>query len=261
MDMGLAANIARDSGMNLVLSTGWYVDQYAKSTLDVCYRPPEFRDNTAETIAQGMIDDITVGMKGTGVKAGIIKIAVTDLGSGSDRKLLKAAAIAQRETGVSISTHTSPHSVRMGTLDYLEGAGVDPGRIYLGHSDAGNGGITESLALVKRGCSVLYTIWGIFNPNTIGWGGMPLARHFSSYVTAAMVDEGYADKVLFSIDYSVNYTNGDLYYSLYDIPERSPLYAFTYAVPQLKKLGVSQEDLDTIMIDNPRKMLSIQDSL
>ena len=256
MDMELAVRIARESGINLVLSTGWYSDQYALSKLDVCYRPPEFNDNPAEVIANVMIDELTVGMKGTDIKAGIIKIAVSDINSDSDLKLLKAAAITHKETGASITTHTVSIASRIGTLNCLEELGVDPKRIYLGHADGGNGSICESLLLVKRGCNLIFTIWGITNPDLIGWDDFPLPKNFSSHVMAALVDDGYADKMLFSIDYSVNYRDGGLKRSLYEIPERTSLYAFTHVVPQLKKLGVSQADIDKIMIENPRKMLA-----
>jgi len=259
IDIEQMRRLSKGSGMNIVLSTGWYVDNYTHAKREECYRPPFFRDNTAEVIAQAMIDELTVGMKGKDVKAGIIKVGMANLDHESDRKLLKAAAIAQKETGASITTHTCKQSERQGTLDFLEGAGVDPGRLYLGHADCTNGfldaGICESLRLVKRGCNLLFTLWGITNASLIGWSNTPLPKHLSAYITTALVSEGYADNILLSIDYRLHYTNKKINCELYEIPERTPLYAFTYVVPQLKKLGVSQKDINKIMNSNPKRML------
>jgi len=261
VDMEFMRRLSKGSGMNIVLSTGWYCDNYAPSKIDKYYRPPWFCENTAEVIAQAMINELTDGIKGTDVRAGIIKVGMNNLANPNDRKLLKAAAIAQKETGASITTHTCWQEERLGTLNFLEGAGVDPSRIYLGHADAANGfldgGITESMKLLKRGCNLLFTLWGITAAHLIGWNNTPLPKHLSAYLMSALIGEGFAGQMLYSIDYRLHYFGGKIKYENYEIPERTPLYAFTYAVPQLKKLGVSQEDLDIIMINNPKRMLAM----
>lgn len=241
----LLREISQGSGMNIVLCTGYYLE-YS--------RPDSFKYRAACDIAGEMVDELVKGINGTDIKAGIIKIAINGLDSASDRKLLAAAAIAQKETGVSISTHTCSPSARLGALDFLEGAGVDPGRIYLGHADA-NSEIAEAISLVKRGCSLLYTVWGISDPKLIGWTKGPLPKHHSSYLVKALIDEGYAGRVLLSVDYAASYQSGRLVTDLYDIPGRTSLYAFTFVVPSLKRLGVNQPDIDRIMMENPKKML------
>ena len=81
--------LSRCTGMNIVASTGYYVDKA---------RPPEFAEMSAAKIADGMLREIGEGIEGTGVKAGIIKIAIGEFDTG-DRKLCQAAAIAQRVSG------------------------------------------------------------------------------------------------------------------------------------------------------------------
>lgn len=83
-----------------------------------------------------MVEEILGGINGTDIKAGIIKVAIDSIDSASDCKLLEAAAIAQLETGVGITTHTCSLDVRSEVLNYLERAGVDPSRIHLGHAGA-----------------------------------------------------------------------------------------------------------------------------
>jgi phosphotriesterase-related protein len=248
LDLDLVRSISRDSGMHVVLATGYYLDKWIDG-----YRPESFHNDPHEAIAEEVIRELTEGMKGTDIKAGIIKTAIRDIEDEGDRKLLKAAAIAQKETGVSISTHTLTPGDRIGTLNLLEGAGVPPGRIYLGHSDT-NGGVAESLELAKRGCNMIYTIWGITKAFA-GFIKEPLTENFTADIVAAMIKEGYIDHVLFSVDYLVTYHKNNFSYYLYDIPDRNPLYAFTFIVPKLKETGISQTDIDRMMIDNPRKML------
>ena len=241
----LYEEICEATGINVVLCTGFYIDRT---------RPDYFYKATAASLAEEMIRDITAGIDNTGIKAGIIKIAISNLND-SDRKLLTAAAIAQKETGAAITTHTCSRDHRLGTLDFLEGAGVDPGRIYLGHADA-NSDIGESLLLAQRGCNLLFTIWGISNKGSIGWSHGPLAKHHSVYLCKALVDEGHIDQLLVSVDGAANFKNGEIDAYLYDIPERDSTYAFTFIKPELEFIGFSKEQIDQIMIENPRRMLS-----
>jgi predicted metal-dependent phosphotriesterase family hydrolase len=245
-DFKLLQRISRDSGMNIVICTGFYKEHT---------RPDYFNEWSVEKLADQMVEDLTVGIDGTEVRAGIIKVAIDDLCSASDKKLLKAAAIAQKKTGVSISSHTCTAQLRYGFLNFLEGAGVDPTRIYIGHCDA-NSDAEEEISLAKRGCKLLHTIWGITNPALIGWTKGILLRNQSAYMVKILIDEGYIDQVLASVDYGIYaIIDGFLKTNKYEINDRITTFAFTYIIPMLKRLGISQEEIDRIFIENPRKML------
>jgi len=91
-------------------------------------------------------------------------------------------------------------------LDLLEGAGVPPERVYIGHADD-NATLPELLALARRGCNLLLTIWGITNPRTIGWSLPALPKYHSPGLVAGLVAEGHASQVLVSIDYAAGNEN------------------------------------------------------
>ena len=241
----LYKEICVKSGMNLVLSTGFYRE---------VKRPAYFFESCISSLADEMICDIEHGIGGTGVKAGIIKVAVDDINSPADLKLIEAAAIAQKATGVSITTHTCTPEIRLNTLNLLERAGVDPQRICLGHADT-NASASELLSLAQRGCNFLLTIWGITDGATIGMPGT-LPKMHSANLSSALVENGYIDQLLISIDYAAEITDGKLSPALYNIPERSSLYAFTFAVPALKELNITDGQINKITVDNPRKMLA-----
>ena len=113
----------------------------------------------------------------------------------------------------------------------------------------------ELLSLVRRGCSVLLTIWGIQNPQLIGWSLPVLPLYHSPSLVAALVAEEYADQVMMSIDYSGGYEDDLFVQDLYDVEGRTSLYMFTHALDMLRQMGVPDEVLEHIMRENPRRML------
>ncbi len=246
-DLEVWAELSRRTGVHIVAATGYYT-----STL----RPPDLVERSVAQLADGMIREISHGIEGTTIRAGIIKVAVDDFGA-DDRKLCKAAAIAQRETGLSITTHTCTSGDRRGTLDLLEGAGVPPERICLGHADD-NATLVEMLELVQRGCNVLFTLWGIQNPLWIGWRLPVLPRYHSAMLVAGLVAEGYGRQVLASIDGMAGFVEGRIVDYLYEVEGRTCLYMFTHVLDMLHRLGVPAEAIECILHDNPRRMLITQ---
>ncbi len=244
-DLEVWAELSRRSGVHIVVATGYYVGKV---------RPADFGSLSITRIADGMIAEITRGIAGTPMRAGIIKIAVSEFDA-DDRKLCRAAAVAQRETGLSITTHTCSPAVRRGMLDILEGAGVPYERIVLGHADA-NATLVELLDLARRGCSLLLTIWGIRNPLPIGWQYPVLPAYHSPGLVAGLVAEGYGSQVMASVDYSAGFEEGHLVEDLYYVEGRTSLYLFSHALGDMRTMGVAEEAIERILRDNPRRMLT-----
>ncbi len=244
-DLEVWAELSRRSGVNIVVATGYYVAPV---------RPPDFSERTIAALADGMIREATEGIDGSGVRAGIIKIAVDGLG-GDDRKLVRAAAVAQAATGLSITTHTCTPEDRRGVLDLLEGAGVPPERVYLGHADT-NATLPESLSLVRRGCNLLFTIWGITAPDTIGWRLGALPRYHSPGLVAGLVAEGHGAQALASVDYSAGFEGGRLVEDLYRVEGRTSAYLFSHSLDDMRRMGVPADAIERLLVDNPRRMLS-----
>jgi phosphotriesterase-related protein len=231
-----------------VASTGYYTSGY---------RPESFVGASAQQLADGMIREATAGFGATGLRAGIIKIALEDFGAG-DRKLCQAAALTHHATGLAITTHVCSPQVRRATLDYLEGAGVPAERIVLGHADD-NATLLELLGLVERGCSVLFTIWGIHTKERIGWAYPVLPRHHSAGLVAGLVAEGFGDRVMASIDYWAGFQNGQVTEYRYDTDwtGRDYLYLFGFVVDSLRTMGVPEAAIERMLRDNPRRMLEV----
>src|SRR5262249_32540652 len=118
--------IARQAGVNLVMGCGYYVE---------AGHPPGLRERDVEDLADEMVRDVLEGVGDSGVRAGIIG----EIGTGnpmrpSEEKVLRAAARAQRATGVALNIHVSTQA-GPAALDLALGEGVAPERVVVSHVD------------------------------------------------------------------------------------------------------------------------------
>jgi len=121
--------LARRTGVRLVAATGHVCEQYWRGALDLDAVPER-------ALAAGFVRDLTVGMDGTQVRAGVIKAGSSlDRVTATEAKVIAAAAAAQRETGAPITTHTSAGTAAMEQVWALEAAGADLSHVCVGHLD------------------------------------------------------------------------------------------------------------------------------
>jgi phosphotriesterase-related protein len=125
-------------GVRIVISTGFYKEPFL---------PPEALSGDAAALAALFVSDIRDGCEGSSRRASLIGEIGTsrNIMTEAERKVFSAAAMAHRETGAPISTHTT-----LGTLGYEQAAllmslGVDPSRLVIGHLD-----LADDLDLIIR---------------------------------------------------------------------------------------------------------------
>jgi predicted metal-dependent phosphotriesterase family hydrolase len=192
------------------------------------------------------VKELEEGIGDSDVRAGIIKLA-PDAKSGQSRKVCRAAVEAAKRTGACITTHSCRRSRE--TFDLLTGFGLPPEKLYIGHADFVE--MEENEYACKAGAHALFTVWGIdrFIPDEM------MYRRF-----VALVEKGYTENVLLSVDFAIMYqANGDILWTLYDVPGRTHAYLHATVIPKLKAdYGLGDEDLRTITEDNPREMLDFR---
>ena len=148
-DPAALRRVSEATEVRIVMGCGHYRDPY----LDRGW----FDRISPDAIADEIIRDITEGVRGTGVRAGIIGEIGADRRyiSAAEERSFRAAARAHRGTGLTISTHAARWPVGLDQLDLLAEEGVDPRRVIVGHSDSvpipG-----YHLALARRGCYVSF---------------------------------------------------------------------------------------------------------
>lgn len=235
-DPTLLAEVAEASGLQIVCCTGAWVNPA---------RYFQLRD-PAE-IAALFISDLTEGISGTAVRAGIIKCAIDVDGlTPAVERVARAAALAHRETGAPISTHTHAAS-RSGDVlrQLLESCGVALDRLIIGHC-----GDSEDLdylrGLLARGS---YLGMDRFGAEDI------LSDTRRMDVVAALCAEGHAGRLLLSQDANCWNDRQSRTAMAAQRPNWHHRRVIEHVIPGLLERGVTKQQLDTMLIDNPRRIL------
>jgi 5-phospho-D-xylono-1,4-lactonase len=115
--------------VHVVATTGHICEQYWRGALELEATPER-------ALVFGFVRDLTVGMDGTDVQAGVIKVGSSlDRVTPTEARVIRAAAVAQRETGAPITTHTTAGTAAMEQVRALERAGADLSHVCVGHLD------------------------------------------------------------------------------------------------------------------------------
>jgi phosphotriesterase-related protein len=196
------------------------------------------------------IRDIEQGIAGTGVKAGILKCATDTPGvtPGVDR-VLRAVAQAHRQTGVPISTHTHAGTRRgLEQQRIFAEEGVDLSRVVVGHS----GDTTD----------VDYLEELIGNGSYIGMDrfGVDVYLPFADRVdtVARMCERGHAEQMVLSHDANCYWDALPEEMQAVAMPNWHYLHIHNDVIPALKDRGVTDEQLTTMLVDNPRRIFENQ---
>lgn len=231
-DPAALRRVAEATGLHIVMGAGWYRQPYY---------PPEIDKLPTNQLADIIIADLSDGVAGTGIRAGIIgEIGVDlDYATAQEERVLRAAARAQKATGAPLTTHASMYPVGLVQLDILQDEGVDMSRVIIGHCDT----YLEQayhLAILEAGAYVQF--------DTVGRNHMnPDSRRAEAFV--ALLRLGWRDRLLLSSDRchrSDLCAFGGVGYG----------YVFTTFFDMLRAKGVDDETLNAITIENPRRVLA-----
>ena len=240
-DIGMMQEVSRQSGVHIIPATGSHQAI-----------PRVFRSASPDAIAPLYIREVEEGIEGTGVKAAIIKSA-SDRGGMTEQEVvvLRAVARASKHTGAPVYTHTwSPDRVGEQQIRVLEEEGVDLERVYIGHSNDTHD-IDYILGLLRKG------VWvGLDRFPGGRYPGVPLWQERTEIVKR-LVDEGWAHRIMLGHDHSVPRGQPTPAMREQRANYQPEGYSFISrrVLPYLRELGTSEEDIQTIMVDNPRRFL------
>ena len=232
-DPGLLKRLSEASGVHILSNTGYYGAAKDK------HLPAHAFDESAEQLAARWVRECARGIDGTGIKPAFMKIGVDDSPlSPVDARLVRAAAIAHRETGVPIASHTTTGAAALEELDLLEAAAVPLSAFIWVHAHAERDE-TFHVRAARRGA------WVEFD----GISAATVARHVA--LVGHMNAEGLLGHVLVSHDagwYRVGEPGGGQFRP-YDT-------LFTAFVPALKASGFGDAEIRQLLVDNPRRALT-----
>jgi predicted metal-dependent phosphotriesterase family hydrolase len=233
------AGLARTSGLHVVMGSGWYRGAHYPAETLVDRR-------SVDALADEIVRDATEGVGETGIRSGIIGEIGTDKPwlSALEERVHRAAARAARRTGLAITTHAVQSTVGLDQLAVFEAEGADLSRVVIGHADS-NPSLDYHLAIVERGATVEFDF--------LGMSFTPLERHGEVRIVdllRELLARGHVERILLSQDVchdsQLRRYGGNGYTYLAD----------TF-LPRLRAAGVSDAEIRTITIDNPRRLLTV----
>lgn len=238
------ARVAAQTELNILVATGVYT--YNDVPMHFHYLGPGAEFGGDETMTALFVRDIEEGIADTGVKAAILKCATDRPGvTPGVERVLRAVAAAHRQTGVPISTHTHAGTRRgLEQQRIFAQEGVDLSRVIIGHSgDSTDIGYLEELIAAGS-----YLGMDRF--------GLDLLLPFEDRVAtvATMCERGHADKMVLSHDAMCFFDAlpEDM------IPTVAPNWHYLHihndVLPALRARGVTEEQIDTMLIHNPRRI-------
>jgi phosphotriesterase-related protein len=243
-DIEFMRRVSEETGLQVVPCTGIY-------TYD--FLPNYFAFRDADAMADCFVHDIEEGIQGTGIKAAFIKCAADEPGVTENiEKVHRAAARASLRTGAPIMAHSRPASnTGPRQVEIFAEEGVDPAKVQIAHT-----GDTDDLdyieGLLETGVWIGMDRYGleIFLP----------AEKRNTTVTA-LLERGYADRMFLSQDYcaTLDYYAPETVEQLIGggmVKGWSMTLIFEEIIPTLKEAGMTDEQLETMLVENPRRWLS-----
>ena len=232
--------------LNIIVATGCYT--YDSVPKFFHFRGPALGRALGIDVPDPMVDmfvkDITEGIAGTGVKAAFLKCAIDEHGMTTDvDRIMRAVSKAHRQTGAPITIHTHPGSqTGLAVKKLLDEEGVDPARVVLGHS--GDSNDADHLSeLADHGFILGMDRFGIHAGNTF---------EDRCDIVVEMCRRGYAERMVLSHDAScyIDWIDPNV---VNFMDKWHYLHIGDDVLPYLLEHGVTQKQIDTMLVDNPRR--------
>jgi phosphotriesterase-related protein len=244
------ARINAEVDLNIVVATGLYTFDEIPHFFH--YRGPDTLLGGPELMTEMFVRDIREGIGDTGVKAAFLKGVVEERGLTPDQtRVQRAIAETHRETGVPITVHTNAaHQTGRAAVEFYAKEGVDLTKVVVGHAGDSND-LDYLMWIMDQGATIGCDRFGIdlFNPT---------AHRIATIV--ALCGRGYADHIVLSHDAAcyMDFFSGDA--GQQALATAVPNWHFRHisedVLPALREQGVSEEQIATMMVDNPRRYFS-----
>jgi phosphotriesterase-related protein len=240
----LAAQVAEATEMNIICATGLY-----NNRLGI---PVYFRQRSVDEIAEIFTRELTDGIGASGIRAGFIKCA-TGLNeiTQHEEKCLRAAGRAHRATGAPIMTHSESATMGNEQLNILASEGVNLARVIIGHS-CGTADLAYHLSLLDRGVFLGFDRFGM---ETVFPDRLRIAS------LAGLLSIGYSRQIVLSHDHVGSFLGRSMLRtpeSQQGLAKWSYTHLFKEILPKLRGIGVNELQIQTMLLENPRRFFGGQ---
>jgi phosphotriesterase-related protein len=238
-DPAALRRVAQATGVQIVMGASWF---------SKAYHPADLDRRTVESLTDEIVGDV-VGRGGDAPRAGIIGEVGAQGGplTPNEVKVIRASGRASRLTGSSLTLHVDAAAREQpAILDLLAAEGTDLRRVVVGHSTPIATDLPFMKRLLDRGAYLEFD----------GLGRTPRINDRNKVsdtevgrAVVGLIRAGYLDRILLAQDVCTKvqlkaYGGGGYSFVL----ERF--------VPYLKRLGVTQTEVDAMLVENPRRVLT-----
>ena len=248
-DVRASKRLADESGLQIVVCTGIY-------TYD--HLPQYFINRSEDQMADLFVHDIEQGIQGTEIRAAFLKCAADEPGVNERvEKVHRAVARASLRTGAPIMAHSRPASnTGPRQVEILLEEGVAPEKIQIAHT-----GDSDDLdyieGLLDQGVWIGMDRYGI---------DLFLPTEKRNATLLELLSRGYVERMFLSQDFDIPIANGLDWYPPEVVEQLqasgaandwSMTFLFESVIPTLKQGGMTDEQLDTMMVQNPKRWLGV----
>ncbi|MDN5716806.1 MAG: phosphotriesterase-related protein [Janibacter sp.] len=235
--------VAEQVGVNIVVATGLYT--YNEIPFQFHYTGPGLLFDVPEPLTELFLKDLTEGIADTGVRAGFLKCAIEEQGlTAGVERAMRAVGAASAQSGAPITVHTNPHTGSgLVAQRVLAEEGADLTKVVIGHS----GDTTDVDYLCEVADAGSYLGMDRF--------GLDVLLPFEDRVATVLelLRRGYAERMVLAHDASCFIDWFDPEAKRQVVPRWNYRHISEDVLPALLEGGATQEDIDTMLVKNPRR--------
>ncbi|XP_028831197.1 N-acetyltaurine hydrolase [Denticeps clupeoides] len=244
-NLGILQQLSKDTGVHIVAGAGFYVDQTHSD---------QTRKMSVEQLTDVIKNEVLHGADGTDIRCGVIgEIGMSWPMTESEKKVLRATASAQVELGCPVIIHPGRNPAAPAEIvRILQEAGGDIDKTVMSHLDRTIFDRRELLEFAKLGSYLEYDLFGTEVLNYPFNLEIDMPSDSQRVETLAfLLQEGYEDRILVAHD--IHTKNRLTKYGGHGYS-----HILRNIVPKMLSRGMSQGQVDRILIENSRRWLTFK---
>lgn len=242
-DVKTLKRLSQETGVHIVAGAGFYVD---------ATHSPETRSKSVEQLTEVLVDEVLQGADGTDIKCGIIgEIGCSWPLTDSEKKILQATAEAQTQLGCPVNIHPGRNSeAPFQIVRILQEAGADISKTVMSHLDRTIFDEKKLLEFAALGSYLEYDLFGteMLNYQFNTAVDMP-SDNDRIRTICSLISEGYDERIVISHD--IHTKNRLVKYGGHGYS-----HILNNIVPKMLLRGISQQNIDKILLENPKRWLT-----
>ena len=238
--------ISQRTGLNIIMGSGYFIK--AVQNLKIMDK------RTEEDIAEEIIKDLLKGVEGTDIHSGMIgEIGCTYPLEDCEKKVLRAAGMAQKETGAPLEVHPGRSEDAPGEIiKILKEVGTDLHHTAICHVERTFFEAKNRYALAEAGCYLSYDLWGREGYYSSDFGAIDIPNDAQRIAQIKdLMSHGFGSQVL--ISYDIAYKCQYMGYGGHGYA-----HILTNTVPAMRARGISEGQVDDLLIENPKRFFGFR---